>query len=87
MPKSQSPSKKDPSLRPLLISIAIEMLIYVPLVVVYFFLILIYAEAWLFDLYSQSKTWYALMALIVIVGQGVMMEALTSWLIRQFGLR
>ncbi|MGD8604358.1 MAG: hypothetical protein PVF49_07285 [Anaerolineales bacterium] len=87
MPDSRSGLTKDPSLRPLLISLAIELLIYFPLVTLYFFFILKYAEAWLFDLYSQSRVWYAAMAIIVITVQGILLEALTSWLIRRFGLR
>jgi hypothetical protein len=87
MPDSKSGFAKDPSIRPLLLSLAIEILIYVPFVTLYFFFILKYAEAWLFDLYSLSKGWYAAMAILLITGQGVMLEALTSWLIRRFGLR
>lgn len=87
MPDSKSRLAKDPSFRPLLLSLAIEILIYVPFVTLYFFFILKYAEAWLFDLYSVSKGWYAVMAILLITGQGIILEALTSWLIRRFGLR
>jgi len=77
----------DPSLQPLLRSLLAELLIYTPLVILYFLLILRVAENYLARLYNQAPLPYAAAAIIAIVGQGVLLEWLTSWLLRQFGLR
>lgn len=77
----------DPSLQPLLRSLAIELLIYAPLVILYFFLVLRIAGRYLADMYSQNTTYYAIIALAAIVAQGVLLERLTTWLLHRFGLR
>ncbi len=77
----------DPSLQPLLRSLALELLIYAPLVVVYFLLVLRLAGDYLFDLYQQNTTLYSIVALAAIVAQGVLLERLTTWLLHRFGLR
>jgi hypothetical protein len=84
---SPSPPKQDPSLQPLLRSILLEIAIYVPIVAVYFWLILRYAGDKLTSLYQDSLTLYAIAATLAIVIQGVLLEILTSWLLRRFGLR
>jgi hypothetical protein len=84
---STSPSKQDPSLRPLLRSILLELAIYVPVVAAYFLLILRYASDKLTSLYQDSLPLYAIAATLAIVTQGVLLEVLTSWLLRRFGLR
>ena len=84
---STSPSKQDPSLRPLLRSILLEIAIYVPVVAAYFWLILRYAGDKLASLYQESLTLYAIAATLAIVTQGALLEVLTSWLLRRFGLR
>jgi len=77
----------DPSLQPLIRSLLAELLIYTPLVILYFLLILRVAENYLARLYLQAPLPYAVAAIVAIVGQGVLLEWLTSWLLRQFGLR
>jgi hypothetical protein len=77
----------DPSLQPLLRSLALELIIYAPLVILYFLLVLRLAGDYLADLYQQNTTFYALVALTAIVLQGVLLERLTTWLLHRFGLR
>ena len=84
---SPSPPKQDPSLRPLLRSILLEIAIYVPIVATYFWLILRYAGDKLASLYQDSLSLYAIAATLAILIQGVLLEMLTSWLLRRFGLR
>ncbi len=84
---SPSPPKQDPSLQPLLRSILLEIAIYVPIVATYFWLILRFAGDKLASLYQDSLTLYAIAATLAIVIQGVLLEVLTSWLLRRFGLR
>jgi hypothetical protein len=77
----------DPSLQPLIRSLLAELLIYTPLVILYFLFILRIAERYLADLYYQAPLPYAAGSLLAIVGQGVLLDWLTSWLLRRFGLR
>ncbi len=79
--------RPDPSLQPLLRSLALELSIYAPLVILYFLLVLRLAGEYLNDLYQQNTTFYAIVALIAIVLQGVLLERLTTWLLHRFGLR
>jgi len=84
---STSPPKQDPSLQPLLRSILLEIAIYVPVVAAYYWLILRYASDKFTSLYQDSLARYAIAAILAIVIQGVLLEMLTSWLLRRFGLR
>lgn len=77
----------DPSFRPLLKSLALELLIYAPLLILYFVLVLRFAGVFLSELYRENTTLYALAALAAIVIQGVLLERLTTWLLHRFGLR
>lgn len=83
----QGQDRLDPSLQPLLKSLAIELLIYAPLVLLYFFIVIRYADVFLAQLYNDSRVLYAAAAILAIVGQGVLLERLTSWLLHRFGLR
>ena len=78
---------RDPSLQPLLRSLLAELAVYTPLVIIYYLLILRVAEKYLADLYQQAPLPYAAAAILAIVVQGVLLERLTSWLVRRFGLR
>jgi len=68
-------------------SLTLELVIYGPLVTLYFLIVLRTANDWLTNLYTASSTKYAVVAVLLIVGQGVMLEMLTSWLLRRIGLR
>ena len=61
---------------------AIELVIYTVLVVVYFFLVLHLLGQWLYELEIQHRYLYAGLAILLIVGQAVLLEGLTTFLIR-----
>lgn len=85
-PKSEK-SGLDPSLRPLLRSLAVEVIIYTPLMFIYFLIVIRYADDFLVGLYNGNRILYAIAAIIAIVGQGILLERLTTWLLHRFGLR
>jgi hypothetical protein len=59
-----------------------ELAIYVVFVTVYFFLVLHFLADWLQDLHLHHVKLYALMAIILIIGQAVLLESVTTWLLR-----
>jgi hypothetical protein len=61
---------------------AIELAIYAVLVTVYFFLVLHLLGNWLYRLDMQHRILYAVVALLLIAGQAVVLDALTSVLFR-----
>jgi hypothetical protein len=83
----QVKASKDPSFIPLMRGLALELLIYTPLVTLYFLLFLHFAKDTLTMLFEESPTIYAVVATLAIVGQGVLLEMITSWLLRKVGLR
>jgi hypothetical protein len=61
---------------------AIELVIYAFLVVAYFFLVLHFLGQWLYLLEIHHRYLYAGLAILLIVGQAVLLESLTTFLIR-----
>jgi hypothetical protein len=61
---------------------AIELAIYALLVVAYFFLVLHLLGDWLYQLESQRRYVYAGVAILLIIGQAVVLESVTTFLIR-----
>jgi hypothetical protein len=61
---------------------AIELAIYGVFVTAYFFLVLHLLGEWLYRLETQHRITYAVVALLLIVGQAVFLDALTSLLLR-----
>jgi hypothetical protein len=61
---------------------AIELAVYAILVTCYFFLVLHLLGYWLYHLESQHRYTYAVVALLLIVGQAVALDALTTLLFR-----
>jgi hypothetical protein len=61
---------------------AIELAIYAVLVTVYFFLVLHLLGNWLYRLDMQHRILYAVVALLLIAGQAVVLDALTTVLFR-----
>jgi len=59
-----------------------ELLIYGVLVTAYCFLVLRYLGAWLAGLFHHQRELYAAVALLLILGQGFVLEQLTSVLLR-----
>jgi hypothetical protein len=60
----------------------IELLVYAALVVGYFFLVLHLLGAWLNDLSAHHRYVYATTAILLIIVQAVLFEALTTFLLR-----
>jgi hypothetical protein len=61
---------------------AIELVIYSLLVIAYFFLVLHLLGQWLYQLEIHHRYLYAGLSILLIVGQAVLLEALTTFLIR-----
>jgi len=59
-----------------------EAAIYAALVIGYLLLILKYLGDWLAGLYKDHRGWYAAVALLLVLSQGVLLERLTVGLIR-----
>ena len=60
----------------------IELAIYAVLVTAYFFLVLHLLGNWLYQLDMQHRILYAVVALLLIAGQAVVLDALTTVLLR-----
>ena len=61
---------------------AIELAIYAGLVTAYFFLVLDLLGSWLYRLDTQHRILYAVVAILLIVAQAVVLDALTRVLFR-----
>jgi hypothetical protein len=61
---------------------AVELAIYSVLVTVYFFLVLHLLGEWLYHLEAQHRYLYAVVALLLITGQAVALDAVTTLLFR-----
>ena len=60
----------------------IELAIYAVLVITYFFLVLNLLGQWLYELEIHRRYTYAALAILLIIGQAVLLESLTTFLIR-----
>jgi uncharacterized membrane protein len=61
---------------------AIELAIYAVFVTAYFFLVLDLLGNWLYRLDTQHRVLYAVVAILLIIGQAVVLDALTRVLFR-----
>jgi hypothetical protein len=61
---------------------AIELAIYALLVVVYFFMVLHFLGEWLYQLESQHRYLYASVAILLMIGQAVLLQNVTTLLLR-----
>ncbi|HEU0275309.1 MAG TPA: hypothetical protein VFQ83_12340 [Candidatus Udaeobacter sp.] len=61
---------------------AIELAIYAVLVVAYFFLVLHLLGGWLYQLEVHHRFLYAGLSILLIVGQAILLEGVTTFLIR-----
>jgi hypothetical protein len=61
---------------------AIELAIYAVLIVVYFFLVLHFLGGWLYQLETQRRYTYACVALLLMMGQAVLLQNVTTLLLR-----
>lgn len=60
----------------------LELLVYAIFVTGYFFLVLHFLAGWLQDLHLHHVKLYALVAIVLIIGQAVVLESITTWLFR-----
>ncbi len=60
----------------------VELAIYAVLVVAYFFAVLHFLGDWLFQLQQHHHVVYAAVAILLIIGQAVALESVTSLLLR-----
>ena len=65
----------------------IELVIYAALVVGYFFLVLHFLGGWLHQLEFRHRYTYAGVAILLIIGQAVVLESVTPFLLRLLGGR
>lgn len=63
-------------------SFLIELMLYAGLVIVYVFFVIAFLGNWLDALYQHHKIRYAFAALLLIIGQGVVLEMVTTILLR-----
>ena len=68
----------NPDVKASLKSFVLELLVYAGMVVAYFFLVLHFMGDWLNDLFHNRRRLYAAAALLLIIGQGVLLEWVTS---------
>ena len=61
---------------------AIELVLYSVLVATYFFFVLHFLGKWLFPFYQHHRVLYAVLAIALILGQAVLLEFVTSFLLR-----
>ena len=75
-----SPTKKEKitTLRAFLVELAV----YAVFVTGYFFLVLHFLAGWLQELHLHHVKLYALIAIALIIGQAVVLESVTTWLMR-----
>ena len=69
-------------IKTLIRNLVLEMIVYGILLVIYFFLVLQYLGDILASLFDSQILIYAVLGLSLIVAQGVLLEAITSFLIR-----
>ena len=72
-------------LKDLFKSFSLELPVYAGLVVIYFFLVLHFLGRRLYDIFRHERTMYAVLALLLIVAQGIVLESLTRALLAKFG--
>jgi hypothetical protein len=60
----------------------VELLVYAVLVTAYFFAVLHFLGGWLMRLATERIHTYAIVAILLIIGQAVVLEAVTTGLLR-----
>ena len=77
---------KKTNVRILIRNLIIEIIVYGVLLVIYFFLVLQYLSDFLTNLFRNQLFVYSILGLGLIVAQAVLLEMITSYLIRLFRL-
>ena len=65
-----------------LLSFLLELALYSVLVIVYFFLVLHFIGAWVAEIHQDHVTLYAVLCVALILGQAVLLEWVTTFLLR-----
>jgi hypothetical protein len=73
---------QKPNLRKLVRNFIVELAVYGILLVVYFFAVLRFLGGLLSNLFLDNMSIYAIVGLVLIITQAVVLEAVTSYLIR-----
>lgn len=75
-----APTKKEKTntLRAFLVELAL----YAVFVTAYFFLVLHFLSGWLQELHLHHVKLYATVTILLIIGQAVVLEGVTTWLMR-----
>jgi hypothetical protein len=81
-----SEKKERPPLIKLVRNFLIELVLYGTLVVLYFVLALRFLGDFLTRIFNENLTLYAILALALIIAQGVLLDAVTSFLLDQIKL-
>ena len=68
-------------------SFLLEIAVYSGLVFGYFFLVLHFLNDWLKEIFDRSKGTYAVVALLLIIVQGIVLETITTFLLKIIGPR
>jgi hypothetical protein len=76
-----APSKRT------LLGFAIELVIYAALIAIYFFLVLRFLGDWLRSLFLDHRDLYAAVAILLMIGQAVVLELVTNILATFLRLR
>jgi hypothetical protein len=76
------PASRKTQVKRTLRAFMIELVIYGALVTGYFFAVLHYLGGWLVRLETQHIRVYAVVAILLIIGQAVVLEAVTTGLMR-----
>ncbi|GEM_PF-1131824 len=63
-------------------SFLVELAVYAVLVVGYFYLVLHFLGEWIKAIYDKDKTLYAAVALGLMLGQGLVLEMVTTFLLK-----
>jgi hypothetical protein len=75
-----SPTKKEKTST--LRAFLVELALYAVFVTGYFFLVLHFLSGWLQDLHLNHVKLYATVTIVLIIGQAVVLESVTTWLLR-----
>lgn len=75
----------NPEIKALFKSFFVEFLVYATLVVGYFLLVLHFLGDWLNKIFIHERKTYAVMALTLVVVQGLVLEKVTRVLLRLLG--
>lgn len=70
-----------------LLGFAIELVIYAALITIYFFLVLSFLGDWLRSLFLEHRDVYAVVAILLMIGQAVVLELVTNILATFLRLR